>query len=324
MREDTRRAVTRRLMRLGQILRMFLEKDSVSTAWICRELGVNARTIQRDLKALRAAGIPAHELKKGVYELDKALFKDLEVFDDAELALIVALKDLVLQLGKPFERAADTILNRISDYAACTPVYIKVESGIDLGGKIMSRLIKAIQGSRQVSFYYQGTSSHDVVADPFRIAYFDGVWYLVARDTNDRIIKKYILYKMSDLKVLRTASKGVPGDLDETLQKSVNIWFSGDRIQEVFIEVDAAWAHYFKKRWILPLQEIKEERSDGSLVVRFFACNDPEIVMCLKPWLPHVRVLHPDCIRNLLLDEYGEWVNWQRAILEQAGDIHRT
>ena len=311
--EGARSAVTRRLMRLGQILRVFLEKETVGTSLICRELGVNARTIQRDIKALREAGIPVHEVKKGLYELDKKLFKDLEVFDDAELALIVALKDLVAQLGKPFERAADTIFDRICDYASCKPVYVKVESGIELGSKIMSKLIKAIQGRRQVSFFYEGSSSHTVIADPWRIAYFDGVWYLVARDAEDGIIKKYILYKASDLKVLKSSAKDVPRDLDDTLQQSANIWFSGERRVEVLIEVDREWGHYFKKRWILPLQEIKEEREDGSLVVKFLACNHPEIVMCLKPWLPHVRVIHPEPVRKLLLDDYRKWMAWQES-----------
>ena len=314
VREDSQRAVTKRLMRLGQILRVFLEKDTVSTSWVCKELGVNARTIQRDFNALRDAGIPVHELKKGYYELDKALFKDLEVFDDAELALIVALKDLVSQLGKPFERAADNLLDRICDYAACKPVYVKVESGTEISGKVMSRLVKAIQGSKQVSFHYQGSAPHDVTADPYRIAYFDGVWYLVARDVNDGVIKKYILYRMIDVKILRTASKGIPKDLDDEMHKSVNIWFSGERNTQILIEVDAEWAHYFKKRWILPLQEIKEERKDGSLIVSFFACNEQEIVMCLKPWLPHVRIIMPSEMKSLFVKEYTEWIQWQQAV----------
>ncbi len=307
-------AVTKRLMRLGRILRILLERKTVRTSFICDELGMTPRTIQRDLKALREAGLPVQEVKRGEYELDKKLFKDLEMFDDAELALIVALKDLVTQLGKPFERAANTILDRICDYAICKPVYVKVESGIRIGSKVMSRLTKAIESNRQVSFLYEGSTFHGVIADPFRIAYFDGVWYLVARDTRDGVVKKYVLYKMSDLKILRSASKGAPEDLDDTLQQSVNIWFSGERTIEVLIEVDAQWGHYFKNRWILPLQEIREERGDGSLLVRFFACNEPEIVMCLKPWLPHVRVIHPDTTKGLLLDDYRKWIEWQASL----------
>ena len=309
--DNSHRAVTRRLMRLGRILRIFLERESASTSWISQDLGVNARTIQRDLKALKCAGIPVNEEKKGLYRLDKNLLKDLEVFDDAELALIVALKDLVSHLGRPFERAADGLLGRICDYTACRPVYIKVKSDVPLSGKTMSRIIKAIQGGRQISFYYEGRSSHGVTAEPYRIAYFDGVWYLVARDTADTIIKKYILDNMSDIRVLRAASRGMPKDLDETLEGSVNIWFSGERTMEVLIEVDAAWAHYFQRRWILPLQEICETRDDGSILVRFFACSLEEIMMCLKPWLPHVRVISPPEVAGQVLEDFRTWVAWQ-------------
>lgn len=80
------------------------------------------------------------------------------------------------------------------------------------------------------------------------------------------------------------------------------------------IEVDKEWSEYFRKRWILPLQEIKEERDDGSIIVKFFACNDQEIVMCLKPWLPHVRVLKPLSIKNLILEDYQNWLAWQREV----------
>lgn len=312
--EDSLRSVTRRLMRLGHILRTFLEKESVTTAMLCGMLGVNARTIQRDLKSLRDAGIAVREEKKGIYSLDKDLFKDLEVFDEIELALIVALKDLVSQLGRPFEKAADDLLGRICDYTACRPVFVKVEGGNQLNSKVMNRIIKAIQGGKQISYQYQGSTCHGVIANPYRVAYFDGVWYLVARDTNDSIIKKYALDRVEDIKVLKSPSKGMPKDLDETLQRSVNIWFSSERTIEVLIEVDALWAHYFQRRWILPLQEIVEKRDDGTLLVRFLACSQEEIVMCLKPWLPHVRVISPVEVKIQLLQDYRNWVTWQDAI----------
>jgi predicted DNA-binding transcriptional regulator YafY len=314
MKSAPQRAVTRRMMRLGQILKTFLAKETVVTSWICDELGVNARTIQRDIKALRDAGIPVHEKKKGEYSLDKDLFKDLEVFDEVELALIVALKDLVSQLGKPFEKAADDLLGRICDYTACRPVYVKVDSGIQLNSKIMNKVVKAIQGGRQVSFQYQGSTTHGVVANPYRVAYFDGAWYLVARDANDSIIKKYSLDRVSDIMVLKTPSGGMPKNLDQTLRESVNVWFSSERAMEVVIEVDPSWAHYFKRRWILPQQEVMEERRDGSLLVRFSACSKEEIVMCLKPWLPHIRAIQPDSIKKLLLDDFRKWMKWQEGI----------
>ena len=116
---------------------------------------------------------------------------------------------------------------------------------------------------------------------------------------------------MIEIRVLKTASKAVPKDLDETLERSVNIWFSAERTMEVLIEVDPAWAHYFQRRWILPLQEITEIRDDGSILVRFFACSIEEVMMCLKPWLPHVRVLKPAEVAEQVLGDFQTWLAWQ-------------
>ena len=315
MKEQSRVAQRRRIIRVGRVLKAFLERESATTTLLSQLLGVDVRTIQRDLKALKDAGLPIHEEKKGTYSLKKDLIKygDMSLFDESELALIVALKDMVSQLGAPFEKAADVILSRLCDYSACRPVFVKIERGIALSTKTMTRLIVIIQMERQVFFSYAGDTSHDVIAHPYRLAYFDGVWYLVARDTKDGIIKKYALDKISSVKRLKEAVKDVPEDLDETLATSVNIWFTPERTTEVLIEVDEQWAHYFERRRILPLQEIVERRVDGTLLVRFLACSDEEIAMCLKPWLPHVRVMEPERVKQALLEEFRAWVLWQES-----------
>jgi len=313
MKTESRTAQKRRIIRVGKVLKAFLERETVTTAVLSRLLGVDARTIQRDLRALKDAGLPVHEEKKGTYRLKKDLIKygDLSLFDEGELALIVALKDMVAQLGPPFQRAAEDILSRLCDYSACRPVYVKIEGGIDLKTKVMNRLIDTIQMGRQVFFSYRGEHPHDVVAHPYRVAYYGGVWYLIARDTKDGVIKKYALDKISDVKRLREAAAGIPADLDDILSRSVNVWFENDRTIEVVVEVDAAWAHYFVRRPILPVQETVETRGDGSLVLRFLACSDEEVVMCLKPWLPHVRVVKPVYIGDLLVQEFRQWIAWQ-------------
>lgn len=313
MKEESRKAQKQRIIRVGKVLKAFLERETVGTTLLSKLLGVDVRTIQRDLKALKDAGLPIHEEKKGTYCLKKDLIKygDMSLFDESELALIVALKDLVSQLGAPFEKAAEDILSRLCDYSACRPIFVKVEGGINLSTKTMNKLIETIQMGRQVFFSYKGDKAHDVIAHPYRVAYFDGVWYLVAKDTKDNTIKKYALDKISDVKKLKEAVKDMPKDLDDVLSKSVNIWFSRDRTKEVVIEVDPKWAHYFQRRWILPLQEIVEESEDGSLIVRFIACSDEEVSMCLKPWLPHVRVLRPKDVQSQLVKQYKQWIQWQ-------------
>ena len=80
-----------KLIRLGQILRIFMEKERVSSAWLSEYFQTTPRTIQRDLLLLKKSGFPLHEEKKGTYCFSRDLVKNLEVFDDTELALMVAL-----------------------------------------------------------------------------------------------------------------------------------------------------------------------------------------------------------------------------------------
>jgi len=61
------------------------------------------------LLLLKGAGFPLSELSRGNYQIEKTLFKNFEVFDETELALVIAIKNLVGQLGEPFQKAADDI-----------------------------------------------------------------------------------------------------------------------------------------------------------------------------------------------------------------------
>ncbi|HOO44670.1 MAG TPA: hypothetical protein PLM29_00470 [Deltaproteobacteria bacterium] len=42
----------------------------------------------------------------------------------------------------------------------------------------------------------------------------------------------------------------------------------------------------------------------------FYAYSDEEVVMYLKSWLPHVRVVRPGYIGDLLLGEFRQWIDW--------------
>ena len=192
----------RRLMRVGQMLKLFLEKERVTTATLSREFHTTPRTIQRDLSFLKQCGFPVSEAGPGVYRLDKDIFKNFELFDENELALIVALKCAVSQLGQPFQKAADEVFNRLYQATASQPVYIHVDESVPLDTRLMNRLLKAIRNKRRVSFHYASVNSHPATVDPYKIVHYDGFWYLVAREDGTGIVKRYALDKLKDLKML--------------------------------------------------------------------------------------------------------------------------
>ena len=302
----------KRLMRVGQMLKLFLEKERVTTATLSREFHTTARTIQRDLSFLKQCGFPVAESGPGVYKLDKDIFKNFELFDENEMALIVALKCAVCQLGQPFQQAADEVFNRLYQASASQPVYIHVDESVPLDARLMNRLLKAIRNRRRLSFHYASNkNSHPAIADPYRIVHYDGFWYLVAKEDGTGIVKRYALDKLKDLKMLNESFPAVPANLDELLRQSANIWFCEERNLEVLIEVNPKAADYFKRRKIFPTQEIRETKPDGTLIVSLKVGHFGEIRETLKMWLPNIRVLSPAPFRDALLAEMNGWCRWQ-------------
>jgi predicted DNA-binding transcriptional regulator YafY len=301
-----------KLIRLGQTLRIFMEKDKVSSSWLSKQFQTTPRTVQRDLLLLKESGFPLHEIQKGVHQMSKDLVKNLEVFDDTELALVVALKNIVGQLGQPFQKAADGVLDRLYDCVTTMPVFVKIDDAIPLDGVLLNRIVKAIREKKQVTFQYAADKGpHPVQMDPYRVVYFSGFWYLIGNEPATGILKRYALDRISDFRLLKTCCQDVPEDLDAVLQKSANIWFAEEQNLEVTVLIDAQVSHYFKRRKMFPTQEIKEERPDGSLVVTFRMGQYEAIRNILKSWIPNIVILEPEEFKKDLLADVRRWVRKQ-------------
>ncbi|MBU2623596.1 MAG: WYL domain-containing protein [Proteobacteria bacterium] len=301
-----------KLVRLGQILRVFMEKEKVSSSWLSKEFHTTPRTIQRDLQLLKESGFPLHEVQKGSYHMSKDLVKNLEVFDDTELALIVALKNMVGQLGQSFQKAADAVLDRLHECVTTMPVFVKIDDAVPMDSLLLNRLVKAIRGKKQAGFHYDsGKGPHPVIIEPYRIAYFGGFWYLIGKELSSGIMKRYAMDKIGNFRLSKVNFRAVPENLDQLLKGSVNIWFTEDRNLEVTVLVDASCSNYFKRRKMLPDQEIREERPDGSIVVSCRVGQYEAVRSLLKSWIPHILILAPEDFKNSLLKDMKQWIKRQ-------------
>lgn len=189
-----------------------------------------------------------------------------------------------------------------------------MDESVPLEKQLFNRIIKAIHNKKQITFNYKAFTPHAVTLEPYRVAHFNGFWYLVGKDIQNNQIKRYALDKIKDFGLTKICFKCVPESLDITLQQSADIWFSKDRNQEIFILVNSSMSHYFKRKNIFPTQEIIKENADGSLVVRFLVGRFEEIRNILKVWLPFVVILNPAEYRESLLDDMRKWVQWQEGI----------
>ncbi|PKN19273.1 MAG: transcriptional regulator [Deltaproteobacteria bacterium HGW-Deltaproteobacteria-6] len=302
----------KRLIRLGQILKIFMEREKVSTTWLSKHFQTTPRTIQRDLILLKEADFPLNEPFRGNYQIDKTLLKNFDVFDDTELAMVIAIKNLVGQLGEPFEQAAGDIFNKLYEDVTTSPVFIKIDDSVILDKRQFNKIVKTIREKRQGTFLYEGFSHHEFSVEPYRVCFFDGFWYLVGKDLRDQQFKRYALDKIKDFKPLNKNFRCVPAQVDRMLKESGNIWFSAERNIEVVVEVDKSCAHYFRRRKVLPHQEIKQELTDGAIIVSFKVGSLDEIKNTIKVWLPNIKIIQPEELKNIFLKDMKAWISWQK------------
>jgi predicted DNA-binding transcriptional regulator YafY len=223
----------KRLIRLGQILKIFMEKEKVSTTWLSQQFQTTPRTIQRDLLLLKEADFPLNELSRGNYQIDKNLFRNFEVFDDTELALVIAIKNLVGQLGEPFQKAADDIFNKLYEDVTASPVFIKIDDSVILDKRQFNRIVKTIRQKRQGTFQYEGFALYEITIEPYRICFFDGFWDLVGKDIRDQKFKRYALDKIKDFRPLSNNFRYIPAQVDRMLKDSGNIRFPSEKISKL-------------------------------------------------------------------------------------------
>jgi predicted DNA-binding transcriptional regulator YafY len=274
--------------RLARILIRLNEGEVLDPKALAEDFQVHPRTIQRDLNE-RFAYLP---LKKegSRYRLESFYLGKLTTSDIQQFAAIAGIKGLFPSLNNGF-------LKSVLDAAVSQAYLVKGHHYEDTQGyaHLFQPLETAILEHRKVAFSYGGKPRDDVA--PYRLLNHKGVWYLAAVDDNR--LKAFRLAKISGF--APTGQRFVP---DPAIQEQVaaedTIWFTQDK-REVVLKVDAAIAHYFHRRQLIPEQHIDKTLEDGSLIVSARIGHEAQILPIVRYWIPHVSIISPDELRQAVV-----------------------
>jgi predicted DNA-binding transcriptional regulator YafY len=282
--------------RLITILSRLDKGGSLSTAELAEKLGVTQRTIQRDLDLLCRSGYPITEKERGRYIFMEGFsLKKIELSEE-QASLLSFMFDISHSLGEKFEDSFRGLFKRVMTRNMETPFYAKLPAGIKLpcDERIVKDLEDAIYDCERVRMSYQpdGKDAKDYLLEPFKIALYDGFWYLIA---NDVVRKKLLKLRLERIRKVDHTSEAFvpPANLMTLLDQSVNVWFEEKRGERVLIKVAAEAAKYFKQKTFFPLQKIVKEEKDGSLLLETFPGHPEEISHVIMNWIPCLTVLEP-------------------------------
>ena len=277
--------------RLREILTRLYAGEVLSMKELTQEFGTSLRTIQRDVNE-RLSHFPIQKDGEKFFIDDP---RSQATLDTEELAVMELLDEMSRKQGQDFYAKAHSVLKKLSRNAV-NPYYAKLDME-DIGPKLKEATLieQAIKERRAVRCRYaldDQTVTIDI--EPVKIANFQGYWYVIAKDTRNGRVKKYLLRKISELELM-PEHFDISEDLEKKVANAVNVWFepANDPI-EVRLFIDAGVARYFRLMPIAPTQEIIGEDRDGSIEVSVTVTHPMEIVPIVKYWLPHLRVLEPE------------------------------
>ena len=292
------------LYRLTSILSRLYQGEKLQAKDLADEYNVSLRTIQRDFKE-RLLSFPIfYENKQWQMEKDFKLDKSLSLKDTITLDI---LEDFSKSLGDGFHSQSTTILNKLKN-RTYSPIFTKLNME-DISGEFESMIAyeEAILSKNSIKIKYTTDKKvSEVKINPIKIVNFEGLWYLVATDENNKL-KSYYLKNATLLKVYKsnfTISKKV----EDILDNAISIWFSDNEPFEVIMEIDNHVAKFFKQKPISLTQTILCE-DETKITISVMATSDFEIIPIVKSWIPFIKVTSPTRIQEKVKEEVYKFIS---------------
>jgi len=160
---------------------------------------------------------------------------------------------------------------------------------------LLKEIEQSIIKKRKVSFRYKNIDYSD--SKPLQIIFMEGNLYLAVL-TNEELNGGFKFFRISYLKEY----KMLAAEFNETSNisnayvflkefQTPFAWFDSD-YKQVKIIVSSYAKEFFKLKKHLPSQEY-EELADGTTQLTFYVTNYMEIVLLVKKWFPHLKIVTP-------------------------------
>ena len=284
-----------RSKRLGRIFEM-ISHEPKSTKQIADALGLNVRTIQRDLNEILAFN---GAVKKGrLWSVDKSEF---DPNDENQIVLSV-LDKMAKNVGAEFYSKAHGLLKGISE-GLNHPIFVSL-SAEKLEKKdieLIENLESVIASRNEIELLYFSKTHRP---SPIKIALFDGFWYLLAMAGEK--LKKFHLKSIKEIKILPSKFK-IDESLENRIKSANSAWFDPEKSFIVRLWIDKVVKKYFERK-PLPNQQIMCESEDGSIEIEVQVTHIMEIKPLVFYYLPHIKVIEPSSLADDILAEMERYI----------------
>ena len=310
-----------RISRVIQILTTLQAGKSYAVEDLSKMLGMSRRTVFRDLKELRAIGVPCHyDVRTGSYTIGPEFFLppvDLNLQEALSLLLLVYKAHNQIQL--PFKSSALMAVLKIENNlpvgvrqycnkalrnisarsAAQAPV--RSSGGLD---RTFAQLQKAITKKRKVHICYHSLFESDIIEldlHPYHLLFNQRAWYVVGFSSMHESIRTFKLNRFRELEVTEKCYLGGEHfDLNDYLGKAWSMIPEG-RIYNIKLRFLPKVANNVTEVQWHSTQRVARN-SDGSATVEFHIDGLGEISWWILGYGDQVQIIAPKALRERVLE----------------------
>ncbi len=286
-------------------------KRQVRAEDLAKTFEVAKRTIYRDVQALSESGVPIVAIPGQGYSLVEGYFLPPLTFNADEAIMLLLGTDFVAQnFDAQYRNAAHSANHKI---VAVLPDKLRQEVEylqnsirfVALNGpfppETLQLLRRAIIQCRTVRFRYHsrprdGTSSTPSLrdADPYALVHIGSAWILMAYCHLRQEKRHFRIDRIEDITVL-----------DKIFNRPVDFRIEREPARDRNVVVRVLFDHE-TARWVREnptyFQVAEAERPDG-LLITLNIQQPGDILQWLLGWGSHVRVLEPDFLREIVINE---------------------
>jgi predicted DNA-binding transcriptional regulator YafY len=308
----------RRVTRLLQIITLLQSGKAHNLARLAASCGCCTRTMQRDLTYWRELGVPIDydTVRKSYVVVGPLPFKVLDMTVAEATAIALAEGSAIASGGLRIEDGISSAFNKIrslvpDDIAQRldgirASLLTAGEARRDYSHAPLTTLLEACRRGFTVSVDYDSVSSgrRKRMIEPYRVAYLDGFWMVIARDPVHGDVRKFALDRIHSCEFPRPDRpfKIPPAwSLTEFTAGSVGVLRGEKTAISLLFEREAA--QYARSRaWRFP-HDIIEQEADGTVIVDGSVAGLEEITWEILRWGRYVTVLEPPALRNRVAEE---------------------
>lgn len=315
-----------RTQRLIRIIQLLQAGRRCKSDWLAAELSVSRRTLLRDIKVLREAGVGCeYDAESETYRLDHSYYlRPLNLTIEEALAIMHLTRKFA---GEPMVPSSAAVMSAGLKIEGALPAHIRAHCGRLLEGVEMGRLQVSDVGSvtdalfkiqeaialrRKIRMKYDSYYDKKEIATvlhPYCLTFRSRGWYVIGKSESHRKIRTFKIERIVDMEVLDAAYRPDKNfNADDYFGNSWNM-IRGDRSYHVEVHFARLVAGNVEEVAWHPTQRTKK-RSDGTLIFEADVDGIEEISWWVLGYGDQAVVAEPEALRRLVASHAANLVRY--------------